>query len=315
MNIIKLKDIVKPDDDFFNKHLKGKYAYFVHMRYIVSFDHMRHEGYVACEENIDKLLNDVVNNMQNPYKAPYIDIIDNEEIIRYIDVYETDKINSVVKYRLQNNFTSDNNVTIDELKKFRTWLATNLLMFDLDDLGNPINSLYNDHDTHILNYYKSGMYNDTVRILSIFGTNEAQATDLTTSTCGCDNNWSNLYTTQVSACDPLYIYKHNIYKEMIDMFSNIEFWTQFPQEFILEFKKYIDNIIKCNFPLTKSQYVSDYADCGCNNIDNQELMINILKRLSQALEYIAQGNMLGHKNYIHDAFKDWATNLYELMEW
>lgn len=315
MNIIKLKDIVKPGDDFFNKHLKGKYAYFVHMRYIVSFDHMRHEGYVACEENIDKLLNDVVNNMQNPYKAPYIDIIDNEEIIRYIDVYETDKINSVVKYRLQNNFTSDNNVTIDELKKFRTWLATNLLMFDLDDLGNPINSLYNDHDTHILNYYKSGMYNDTVRILSIFGTNEAQVTDLTTSTCGCDNNWSNLYTTQVSACDPLYIYKHNIYKEMIDMFSNIEFWTQFPQEFILEFKKYIDNIIKCNFPLTKSQYVSDYADCGCNNIDNQELMINILKRLSQALEYIAQGNMLGHKNYIHDAFKDWATNLYELMEW
>ena len=44
-------------------------------------------------------------------------------------------------------------------------------------------------------------------------------------------------------------------------------------------------------------------------------MISILKRLSQSLQYIAEGNMMGHKNYIHDAFKDWSTNLYELMEW
>lgn len=314
MNIIKLKDIVKPGDDLFNKHLKGKYAYWVHMRYIVSFDHMRHEGYVACEEDINKLLKDSEGNFPNPYGAPYIDIYETD-MTRYIDIYETDKANNIIKYRLQNNFTSDNNITIDELKKFRTWLATNLLMFDLDVYSKPSNTLFNEHDTHILSYYKSGMYNDTVRILSIFGNSEPQLMDLTTSTCGCDSNWSSLYTTQVSTCDPLYVYKHNIYKEMVDMFSNIDFWTQFPQEFILEFKKYIDNIIKCNFDLTKSQYVSDYVDCGCNNVDNQELMINILKRLSQSLEYIAQGNTMGHKNYIHDAFKDWATNLYELMEW
>lgn len=314
MNIVKLKDIVKPGDDLFNKHLKGKYAYWVHMRYIVSFDHMKHEGYVACEEDINKLLKDSEGNFPKPYGAPYIDIYETD-MTRYIDIYETDKINNIVKYRLQNNFTSDNNITIDELKKFRTWLATNLLMFDLDVYDNPSNTIFNDHDTHILSYYKSGMYNDTVRILSIFGNSEPQLVDLTASTCGCDSNWSSLYTTQVSACDPLYIYKHNIYKEMVDMFSNIDFWTQFPQEFILEFKKYIDNIIKCNFPLTKSQYVSDYADCGCDMKDNQELMINILKRLSQSLQYIAEGNMMGHKNYIRDAFKDWSTNLYELMEW
>ena len=52
MNIVKLKDIIKPNDEFFNTYLKGKYAWWVHMRYIIPFEKMGIQGYIACEENI-----------------------------------------------------------------------------------------------------------------------------------------------------------------------------------------------------------------------------------------------------------------------
>lgn len=315
MNIIKLKDINKQGDTFFNKHLKGKYAYWVHMRYIVSFDHMRHEGYVACEEDIDKLLIKEDGTYPKPFGAPYIDIY-NSDIVPYIDIYETDKANCIVKYRMQNEYATDCNITIDELKKFRTWLATQLLRFDQDNLGNQSNIIYDNKETHVLEYYKNGMYDDVVKYLSVFGQSEVALSNIETSSCGCgNNNLSSLYNSSLSTCDALFIYRKNIYKKMVEIFSNIDFWNQFPKEFILEFKKYIDNIIKCDFKLSQSSYISDFIDCGCSNIDDQSLLQTILKRLSESLQYIAEGQLMGHKNYIADSFKEWSEKLYEIMEW
>ena len=78
MNIIKLKDVIMPDSmpqaEYFNKYLKGRYAYWVQMRYIVSFDHMRHEGYVACEEDITKLLQKEKKKYPKPYGATCLEI-------------------------------------------------------------------------------------------------------------------------------------------------------------------------------------------------------------------------------------------------
>ena len=314
MNIIKLKDIIKPGDEFFNKYLKGKYAYWIHMRYIVPLSHMRHEGYVACEENIEKLLKREDGTYPKPYGCPYIDVHD-YDIIPYIDVYETDKVNNIMEYRRLNQYVTDSNITLDEIKKFRTWLATELLKFDQNNKEEQINNIYDDNTTHMLMYYKNGMYDVVIKYLSGIN-NQVIVNDVNMSDCGCGGNYNILNNYKVSSCDPISIYRKDLYTKMVVLFSNMDFWTQFPKEFINSFKSYIDNIIECNLPLSQSSYINKFADCTCvNNSDSQNENASILKRLSQSLEYIYNDNLYSHKNYINDALTDWSKVLYESMEW
>ena len=101
---------------------------------------------------------------------------------------------------------------------------------------------------------------------------------------------------------------------MIQMFSSIDFWLQWSQEFIEEIKKYVDNIINVNLPLSPSKLEDEFIDCACQSNTNDKY-IDILKRLSVSLEYIKNNDIQGHKNYISDALKDWSTILYENMQW
>ena len=319
MNIIKLKDEIMPADypqaELFNKHLKGKYAYLVQMRYIVSFDHMRHEGYVACEEDITKLLQREDGTYPKPYGAPTLDAYD-MNILRYVDSVETDRINNTIEFRMKNSYSPDDDITIDELKLFRTWLAKELLKMDQTELGEQKNIFFTDTETHVLKYYADGMYDNMIKILTDFGTTEVNFGSLDTSSCGCHgSNISSLYNTEMTVCDPINIYKKNIYNKMVEMFSNTSFWTQWAPEFINEFKKYTDNIIKCNFILTQSQWTSEFVDCGCQSKSEQDKAVEILKRLSVALEYIRDNQIPGHKNYINDALYSWSSLLYEKMYW
>lgn len=320
MNIIKLKDIIMPEDqpmaEYFNKYLKGKYAYWIQMRYIVSFDHMRHEGYVACEEDITKLLQKEDGSYPKPYGAPTFDVYD-MNIMKYVDSAETDRVNSTIEFRMKNSYSPDNDITIDELKLFRTWLAQELLKMDQTELGEQKKSYFTYEQTHILEYYANNMYNDIIKTLSTFGVSTQYISSLTSSTCGCmhGTNLSSLYNTELNVCDPINVYRKNIYDKMVEMFSVVEFWSQWSTEFINEIQKYIDNIIKCNFILTQSEWQSEFVDCGCQNTSEQEKAIEILKRFSVALGYIKNEQIIGHKNYINDALYDWASLLYEKMHW
>ena len=75
MNIVKLRDIVMPDEfrlaRFFNKNLKGKYAYWVQMRYIFPLESLDYRTYIAYEqlnaEDFLKLL--LENNFANTFSA------------------------------------------------------------------------------------------------------------------------------------------------------------------------------------------------------------------------------------------------------
>lgn len=320
MNIIKLKDQIMPDSmnhaEYFNKHLKGKYAYWVQMRYIVSFDHMRHEGYVACEEDISKLLQREDGSWPKPYGAPSIDVYE-KGIMNYVDPIETDRINNTIEFRLKNTYTPDDNITIDELKQFRTWLASELLKMDRTELGEQKKSLLNHIETHVLEYYAADMYDNTIKILSDFSNIKVVFTDINNTTCNChhDSNISSLYNMELNSCDPISIYKQNIYNHMVDMFSNTSFWTQWSPEFIGEFKKYIDNIIKCNLSLSKSDWFNSFLDCNCQDTNTQDKYIGILKNLSISLGYIKDGQISGHKNYINDSLSMWSKVLYENMKW
>lgn len=308
MNIIKLKDVIAPDSlpwaDYFNKHLKGKYAYWIRMKYIVSFDHMNHGSYVACEGNIE--------NLQG---VPLIDM-DDLSILPFIDNMETDRINSTIDLRMKNKYVTDEDITIDELKKFRTWLSSEILLMDQTVEGKPKYMYLSNTDMHILNYYKNSMYDETIKVLTEFGQKEVSYMDsLTKSPCGCSGNVSTLYGTTMTECDPISIYRNNIYNGMVDMFSNIEFWLQWSPEFIGVFKRYIDNIINVNLPFNTSKLDAVFSDCGCGGSTLQDDAISILKRLSTSLEYIMNNDVTGHKNYINDSLREWSSSLYEIMEW
>lgn len=328
MNIIKLADKIMPNDlpqaDLFNKYLRGKYAYWVQMRYIVPMGlhmendqliGMKHEGYVACEEDITKLLARPDGSYNKPYGSPNIDVYESY-MIDYIDSIETDRINSTKEFRLKNEYVPDNDITIDELKLFRTWLAKEIISLDTNELGQQKYLYFNELEYHVLQYYAQGMYDETIKILSDFGTNHVIYNEVTKS-CGCGSgtNLSSLYNSSLSICDPINIYRKNLYLKMVELFSKIEFWSQWPTEFILTFKGYIDNIIKLNLPLSNSEFIESFKDCTCMSKSNQDILMEILKRLSQSLDYIAKGEISGHKNYIGDALKDWSSQLYENMQW
>lgn len=312
MNIIKFKDIINPDDSLYNKKLKGKYAYWIQMKYAVPFEDMKHEGYVACENDINKLLVKESGEYPKPYGTNYWDVTKLD--IHLIDIAETDKVNCINAYKLQNSFTSDPNITLEEIKQFRTWLAKTLLEFDKNNKGEYMYNIYDDSQIHVLEYYKNEMYDNIIKYLNEFGASGIEYKN-TLKTCACHSTSDLTNLTTINTCDPILIYKKNIYFKMVEMFSDLNFWTKYTKEFILEFKSYIDNIIDCNLPLTKTSYISEFIDCGCNTNDDQAELQSILRRLSNSLEYISKQNTLGHKNYIKDALRDWAENLYELMKW
>ena len=185
---------------------------------------------------------------------------------------------------------------------------------DQTELGEPKHSKFNAMEEHVLEYYAGGMYDSTIKILSEFGSSDVTYT-LTGSACGCSGaDISSLYRSVLSEpCNPITIYKKNIKHKMVEMFSSIDFWTQWSPEFIGVFKKYIDNIIRLNLVIGE-QYVDRFKDCICKDNSTSDYEY-ILRRLSTALGYIMGNDICGHKNYIYDALYDWSSQLYEDMIW
>lgn len=320
MNIIKLKDILMPDkynmSELYNMHLKGKYAYWIQMRYIVPFEFMGHEGYVACEEDITKLLMKADGTYPKPYGCPYIDMYDEDKcIMRYIDLEETDIANNISKYRTANDQTTDFDITISELKLFRKKLATMILDYNniyINDSGSLIDSV----EESVLKYYMNDMYDEAVKSLLMFGNQQVTLSTVDT-TCGCcsSTTLTSLNNSSLNICDPLSIYRKSIYNKMVTMFSDVEFWKRWPNELLVVMKKYIDNILKVGLIVNNNTVdPSIYRDCTCSN-SNTNTNQNILEKLSKSLDYMIEGQEKSHYNYIKDSLYNWASLLYEYMQW
>lgn len=320
MNIIKLKDILMKDEnpklvEFYNKHLKGKYAWWIQMRYIVPFEFMGHEGYVACEEDITKLLLKDDNTFPKPYGCPYIDMYSEDRcIINYIDHKVTDEINNPIKYKLSNQQTPDEDLTIEMIKQFRSWLAQALL----DNI--KINEMLggfsiDDFSTHTILYYANDMYNDCVKYLSAI--NEATYKNMAVdSHCSCCESMSNIYkTNSISTCNALDIYKDGIRQKMISIISNVDMWIKLPKQFLQKFKQYLENIVRLDLKINNKQISkSVYLNCICNdNLDTDTNKV-IIQSMIKSLDYIIKDSYNGHYNYIKDSFVKWA-NIYEYMRW
>lgn len=332
MNIIKFKDSLRPDDSLFNSYLKGKYAYWVRMRYVVPFETMTPEEYVFCEHD-DAYL--------KKFEGKYRDLFKDKALTAWVDEIETENLNDVQKYVRLNKHTTDPELTIDDVKKFRTWLAEQLLLLDQTVSGKQKYEFYSEEFTHVLEYYAQGMYDDVIKWLNKYGQmamnfnigkstcgcvptlneyalNTAGTVGITgtgiNTGCGCASSSNDMAMSLYSTCDPITVYRQAIKAKMVEYFGDMNFWLQFSVGFLSEFKAYIDNIIRLNLPFGMVNYTK-FDDCLCGKSSSQLAAMEILGRLARALELMISGETVGNRNYISDAFMDWARDLYELMYW
>ncbi len=360
MNIIKFKDTVVPNQEWYNNNLRGKYAYWIRCQYVVPLESIPVQACVSFETTINNLLAfDYYRLIQNEetgiytYEiAPiitlsvlamrtavlvedvpvdptedspliikidrsiikYIDMLsdENQWILAYIDISETDKINDVSELKIINSFVPDDDITMDELRRFRTWIAENLL---------NIKSDITDEQKHILEYYTNGMIDDVMKWLNVFGEDVPEySTGVSGSTCGCGSgtNLSSLYRTTTSVCDSVSIYKNNIKTGMIHMFSEIDFWKTSGDLFLKEIVKYLKGILKANLPLTNTSPNDNLVyscDCLHSSDESQKTAQALLNDLIDAFEYIIDNNITGNKLFISNTFTKWADGLYESMQW
>lgn len=317
MNIVKLKDKVMPDEcsfaEFFNKKLKGKFAYWVQMRYIFPLDSLDYITYIRYEQldNDDFTKSDIL---------PHIDLYSEECCMyefaqEFIDCDTTSEANTerINDYRISNEYVTDFDIDINNLRVFRSWLANEILVLNTSVNDTYIHNL-TENQVHMLKFYKNDMYNDIVKQLSIFGLDKTPINS-TVSSCGCCNtNISGLYNNILSdnICNALDIYIKNIHNLMVSTFEDVNFWLSFDKRFIKLFKKYIDNIIKTGL-IVNQQNNNIYIKCNCNNNDNSYNIL--LSNLSESLQYIIDNNINGHMNFIHDSLYNWAEYLYDKMFW
>lgn len=313
MNLIKFIDIyLKPDMwegttcpytqeemDWFNENLKGKYAYALNWRWVVPFEQL------TLSEFVEK---SVLNSPEGI--SEYCTV---EKYSDYKDTEMTERSNSIDKYIALNQFSSDSDITIEEVKNFRTWLATTLRAIkDEEDMvtGEKI----------MLDYYANGMYDQTVNALSIFSKQaSAQYGVVGVQSCGCIGS-ANTSLLDISApvCDPLSIYRRGIYELMVSLWSEYKYWVDLESDdFLVEFKKYIDAVISYNLPLFVSDWTTVFADCTCLNSSDslQAAGLTAMRNLSQALQYMIDGDIQGHKNFINAALRTFASQYYEKMQW
>ena len=296
MNLIKIKDQIVVNDVFFNDELKGKYAYFIRMRYIVPFSRITMEEYMDFERGVKSI---EVFAFKRDIETGYIK--------DSVDWSETERINLIDSYKIKNQYTTTKELTIDQVKQFRWWLAHELLY----NLG----LTYETKTQKMLNYYDMYMRDDVVESLEMYS-QPIQVSKVQVG-CGCcheGSDLSSLYNVNLNPCDCIGIYKKGIHAQMVTDFSDMSFWITKDKNFLKLFKLYIDNILQLNLPM-KSTQVSDFVDCGCHQGAADNRYNIILKNLQAALSYMIEDDVNGHKLFITDSLRAWADILYEDMIW
>lgn len=286
MNLIKFKDNIRPGDAYFNTYLKDQYAYWVRMRYVIPMSVISISDYVSLERDIDLL---------KTLDPIYWDLEDPGDMKAYIDEVETNKINDPKTYEHHNRYVCDPDITTEEVKKFRTWLANQLLQ----------NRTNGWKEERVFQYYRGSMMDDTVRWFAESPTTNPM-NPITMTPCGC-GQVSTQSTNSIRVCDPLLIYRESIRNQMMALFSDLNFWLGLPLPLLKEIKIYLDHITRLGLQLRKTD--DRFVDC-CDKNSNK---IN-LEGVSKAFEYMILDEVNGNKNFIANQLRTLA-NVYEWLYW
>ena len=305
MNLVKFKDIylttekcgaTQEEIDWFNENLKGKYAYALNWNWVVPFSQMTVSDFVEH------------SRLNSTGTAEFCDWALFEE---FVDHEFTEKANSIDKYIALNEYSSGSEITLEDAKRFRTWLAESLLKLKYEG---PMER----GESQMLSYYANNMYDSTIESLSIFSTVDTQYSVIGSSTCGCSKTTSGSLLTVGSTCDPISIYRKGIYDLMVKLWSDHHYWIDLESDdFLSEFKRYIDAIIRFNLPLYIVDWTNVFTDCTCMNSSDalQSAGIGALTNLSKSLQYMIDGDIKGHKNFIDSSLRVFASQYYERMYW
>ena len=163
MNIVKLKDIKLDEScglssdkiDLFNAQFKGRYVHCINWTYLVPLEKMNNEDAITLSKELQEGTTTITSIDQYPWFYLH-------ELAEYVDENDTEKVNAIYKYIEYNSFTPDKELTLEQIKMFRTWLATmlfNLLSKEPDVEKNTI---------AMLNYYKNEMNDNVIDTLASF---------------------------------------------------------------------------------------------------------------------------------------------------
>lgn len=303
--------------EWYDDTFRGKYVLAINETWLARMD-MTVASYIYMSQNPDEICMPLEDH-PNLWCLPMVNFqpfVDTEITSQIAESLRT-------KYNNLNNVVNPEDIDVNAVKVFRKWLAESLLG-NLESLEG-----FEDKDrmSHMLNYYANNLYDSTVRSLSEMGvymnekplvmSSNGKPLNITLqSGCGCNGGVSAFDQVGVSmTCDPVQMYRNAMYNYMVAIFSSIKYWEAQP-EICIEMKRYIDAILKLGLVL-RSSIIDPYADCTCGSVDgdinkNHRVM---LQNLSTALEYIIQGKTDGNRNFISQAFTQWATYLYEYMYW
>ena len=314
--------------EYFNNYLRNQYAYAIHWDLVLPMKDTLDDSVIPAGDPFEHSIEmSYVSVERGDAQAGTLYHFD--DLKQWMDRVRTltNLQNDFTKYDYLNKFTPDDDITIEELKVFRTWLASILLA------NTPIIEQWDNPEmlTAMLTYYKQNMKDVTTDLLIEFskymtssvlvaGTGVQNVLNMAllgmSSGCGCNGGVQGVgNVVATGACDPLQMYRNAIYNYMVEVFSNIDYWMG-QVEICIEMKKYIEGILKVGLPLG-SKVIDPYADCGCNTFgaESQVRYKKMLEALVQSLTYIIEGETSGHLNYINTAFSNWATYLYEYMYW
>lgn len=316
--------------NWFFKNLKGKYAYLIHMRYIVPFSELSEDKYIEGEQDISSIIGmSFAQNGEQMYNGDCLkkDLI--KRPIEYIDIlgkvgkwiFNTginteffEEQNSSSSYEKENSLIENWGFIEEDAKDFRTWLATTLL-----EIGEDILS---DEEIMMLTFYKNGMYDSTLSsVLSLLEKGGSSISSSSTCNCSCTSSTlSSLYGTGTS-CDFSSLYTTAMYNIMYSTFSERDFWTQFSTSFLEAFRNRIGYIIESEWTVSCSSSSSNtssiYTDCTCtSNSSTTSTQSCVLENLLKALNYMIddEDGICGHKNFIFTALSNFAQ-IYPCLSW
>ena len=410
MNIIKFKDTVASgldnpiDQNWYNKMLRGKYAYNIHCHYILPIEVVSKRKYVSFEKDLatmDEWLSRQFDYyqadlLQGVYvllplptpeqrmmaveyyplpstlhelyvKVPRAHVIDMDacewlEDDEYIDWTGTQEANDVDKFLTYNTYIPDGDITMDDLRRFRTWVAESLFAFGFkyyqltheesayhyeevsslslsqmlsalevkeipmvaDELSPALLKIrssalvdFSDNDYIALNYYMNNMSDAATEILGSTSGLSVSAGASAVVPCGCagSTNISSLYDLSALTCDSLAAYRADIKNIMVALLTQLEMWESLPTTYLQEMIKYLHGILTADFDLTSEDDDNVYG-CECMKSNTaQEAARYILRQLIQTFEWIINNQADGHRTSIYNTLENWATNLYEHMQW
>lgn len=273
---IKFKDRIHTSDEAFNLLLKGRYAYWIRMKYVIPLEDLSLTDYIQAErEGIDENL------------MVYTNIWKSDDLCDFIDYPETEKANSTRNYEKYNQHQGNlaPHLTQDSIK--------NAYIFFLDTILQGLKDASSDGKVsplleRAIQFFKNKGNDDILTVLyqlQILPDLPSSSTQISSSTCGCSNPYGDLnIPNSLKSYNLINIYTEGLKNVLLRAIQNPDFWIMsLEEQTTLEVKEYVDSMIRLDLDITGTNFKKDAKD------------------FSQALEYIAEQNLVGHKNFIRDS--------------